>query len=977
MADALAPIIPRSPRRSSSRSPHKHTLRPRRFQRPSFSPKASSSVQLASMTDTDKLRSPLQLADGKGNSATGAVPNMAAKLRGRGGAMLFPSSPDGASGAATKGARTSGEGLKKLATSLSGAFTVKGSSARTKQGFDLSDWNHDLAAIASYPSSSSPLDFPGQARPTSSLARISTVFPTHISSDDLVTPTANPYLPTPTLTRALEANTALEPPTSSNETSRRKSDEMEDEDRGSYQATAAPVRRDSHHSSRPHSLAHAHTLRSSRTLSHHSLVDSPRVTPVASTSSAPPASPSPFTHSFSKLRSSRNLSDDSHAGLADRPSKKMSVEGMGSLADRSDDEDDEDDDGSNSDASVFGGGGSISFNAQGKKPHRARSRSRSSNPLFAPPIISASNSHPGWSGDGFGTATPRTRTSSHGSTNESLLRSRSRTASAASALDTLSESGPAVDYFSVPVRDAPMGSLEGGLVDNERGGSRTLTPARRKSEAFSLFGAGGPRKVKVIGEGEGSRRTSMPDMMNFVDDGVDPRSQVAHHTPLPHSGTRRISHLHHDTVAEPSAQPFPSRRAASHDSLFLASVLHDPSPASPYGRPSPHGNPSAHNLRDLGGGRKRNANGALLVGTGATSNLAAASPIVARSSSPAPWHARETDRETDEEEEDEDETMEDDPRRDDGWGRSLSPVAPALTDDTGSASSSLSTALSTHADEPPRILDGTIRLRQSISGTNSSLSPGGYFTPQNYKNVRPLQAAFMSTGLVSKRSRARDSGIGLGSTPVPNLLQQLQRQVDNRLEDAGMHFDDAAPPMVHPALVATRASVMPDTPVKRAAFAHPPPAPSLSSLSSPVVAMISLPSDSTPVVSSSPDATRIAPTTLSPPDLKSDTVSSISPCSGRSGGSVATLVEISPTHAARSSTRLSSRGGTWKRPALFRRRSGGQLSTGGSFLGRSGSSSGSNASFATAEAEPMTPTRSVGSAWSDGASLLHTALFPC
>ncbi|KAK4699428.1 hypothetical protein P7C70_g6833, partial [Phenoliferia sp. Uapishka_3] len=65
MADSLAPItnIPCSSRRSPSRSPHKHALRPRRsFQRIPFSPKPAL---LPSANDTDKLRSPLRLSDGK------------------------------------------------------------------------------------------------------------------------------------------------------------------------------------------------------------------------------------------------------------------------------------------------------------------------------------------------------------------------------------------------------------------------------------------------------------------------------------------------------------------------------------------------------------------------------------------------------------------------------------------------------------------------------------------------------------------------------------------------------------------------------------------------------------------------------------------------------------------------------------------------------------------------------------------------
>lgn len=975
MADSLSPFPPSPRRRSPSRSPHQHTLRPRRsLYSSSFSSKPGAVTQLAESSNS-ALRSPLRLADDKANVVIPYAP-AASKAKGRGGAMLFPASPEPV--AVVREARPVREqaGLKKLATSLSGAFTAKGRGARAKQGFDLSDWNYDLAAIASDPSSSAA-SASSPPLPTSSSRRqaapppvaIPPVRASYVSPNDLVTPTT-PHFPSFSAnhgTAALIAALEL-PTTTTTETRRRKSDEMEDEDRASFQVPAPPVRREGLHS-RSHSLAHAHTLRSSRTLSHHaSFGDSPRHTPTASTSAhvfaASPgfSNPSPST----KARATKESGDHHPYNFgAEPPSKKMSVEGLGSIADQTADESDEDSEEEEAN-SVFGYGGTISSTGA-KKTGRAISFSRPSNSLLTVPPITSSSSHPGWTGDGFGIALPRVARFFNGSLSADSSRPRTRTASAASALDTLSEAGPAVDSFSVPLRDG----LERLSAADK--GKNVMTPPRRRSEGFSLFGNSmggtGVRRTKME---EGGKRGSLPDM-TMRDEGDmgetdSPRRLQAT------QGARRVvpDLLTPNTLplsaSTDSAFPSPSRRATSVDSLFLASVLQGPT-ASPFNRPgtitTPNGHrepihTSVHNLRDFGGGRKRNANGALLVGQSvvAGSNLAAVSPIVAgSSSSPAPWNARDTFGEMDEDDDDED-AMEDDV----DWGGNLSPPPPALTDGTTSASSSLSTSLSSHAEGDHASLVGTSR---SLSLSN--IETGPFFTPQNYKHVRPLQAAFMSTGLVSKRSRARnDSGVGLGLTPSFNLQHQLQQQLDDSLDAAHPVEIPSANPLV---TTVSRTSIMPDTPVKKAAFAHPS---TVTSSPEILVNAIRAPISSSPNPKPSPTTARKS---ISPRGSSEGLGGVASPCSGRSpmrspaesengqqGG------DVSPTvHASRSGSK-SVAGSAWKRPAMFRRRSSGQLSMEAGFLGglRSGSSEGSTTTSLAVDGEPMTPTRSVGR-WGEGA----------
>ncbi|KAL8292299.1 hypothetical protein RQP46_001765 [Phenoliferia psychrophenolica] len=1049
MADSLAPVnIPfGSPRRSPSRSPHKHVLRPRRsFQRIPFSPKPTLLHPNADQNQQHQqngLRSPLRLADGK----PAPIQKAPAKGRGRGGAMLFPASPDGHPPEPTPPAPVAPvsaavenqrpqvvtkkpslqrmrEPLKKLATSLSGAVSgrSKQAGARAKQGFDLSDWNYDLAAIASDSATSSPPAAASsqpqpQQPPHLRLPSISTVGPP--GSDDLVTPTAYTFATAygnatnasaPSTLRGPQLDTPLE-------TRRRKSEEMGDDERPAFQAAAPPVRREGHHHARSHSLAHAHSLRSSRTLSQHfsppdggpSLLRNTLSTsslsslPSASSSHgsafgqspAPSASlasfqfaadkPSPFSSKTSRGPLNEALYRDPSASTsALRPSKKISVEGLFSITDLSDEDESED---------AFGGGTIPSGSS--RRPSRAKSLSRPSNALFNV-VIPASNSHPGWSGDGFDSAASGSSSSASSSSTrkplgarspEISIRTRSRASSTVSQLGTLSESGPAVERFPWPSGGSGEHAMDWNS-STEALPQEVMTPPRRRSEpCFSLFGGSLPlststsastsaapvaRRVKksamggVLSSGLDDRRgASMPDMsMRDAGDDGDTESvsgsfsfPAGPHSPIRSStSSRRSSLLPTLAPASASTSTLPSRRAASHDSLLSVSYHSLPTPPSS----APHAV------------RKRNANGALLMGAGVGpgSKLAAASPVLAHS--PAPWHAREsTGHFTEDEEEDQDDD-------DEMWDRSLSPGPPALTDGTTSASSSLSTSLSSHADPDP--------------------ADGAGFTPQSYKNVRPLQAAFMSAGLVSKRtSRSgalRDSGVGMSPfCKDPDLANSTSSTSSLAMSEASFSMDHPPKPPSNLALASLLRSsaIMPDTPVKRPVFSQKTSSNAVP-LDVPAAVVAPQPSEdeetSDEVFPLSPAPVDYMSWSPRPPPFSPLNMSSDNHRTERTSDALAALRQEQPSLEASPTTALSSRvkGGRppgWRRPVLFRRRSSGQLSNdgAGAFLSvasgggpyKSGSNSGSGPNRGMGiDGEPMTPTRSVGAGWSDATQLVDT-----
>lgn len=371
--------------------------------------------------------------------------------------------------------------------------------------------------------------------------------------------------------------------------------------------------------------------------------------------------------------------------------------------------------------------------------------------------------------------------------------------------------------------------------------------------------------------------------------------------------------------------------------------------------------------------------------------------------------------------------------------------APALTDAaTSISSSSLCTALSGQAENGDPAIVTASTSAHSLNSANGAAHPEGvsaegtFFTPQNYKNVRPLAAAFMSTGLVSKRNRPRNNS--LSGAPVFNLHQHLQQQLGETAVPKGSPVKMPASvenmvPLPNPLVASlSRPSIMPDTPVKRSAFQAGVTAsssrPSLAcSVATPILKVEDAPSSES--IQDSPTANAIGSGSpvgaggvlsekqtaalsltadldergegrgsLSP--LASGIVdgvprsqsplsrSSVSPSSSSTGGSTIDLRpparvsaqagDVSPTvHAFKAGSRFSSasvRNSLGRvRPALFRRRSSGQLSGEGSFLGAQhrsgGSSSGkSSATNTIAEGEPMTPTRSGNTKYWEGTTIL-------
>lgn len=359
--------------------------------------------------------------------------------------------------------------------------------------------------------------------------------------------------------------------------------------------------------------------------------------------------------------------------------------------------------------------------------------------------------------------------------------------------------------------------------------------------------------------------------------------------------------------------------------------------------------------------------------------------------------------------------------------------APTLTDGHSVSSCSLATALSGNLDDSAYTASTSTHSLNSTHGNlPEGMQPDGtFFTPQNYKSVRPNAAIFMSTGLISKRNRPRSGSFS--GAPVFNINQHLQQQL-------GETGAVKASPLKHVVLAPAEAStatlpnplvmslsrppsVMPDTPVKRSSFIHP----TVSTLSADTLLPISTSVPS--LVQGSPEDSQSSPsttamdtgspigasgalsskqvTTLSLTRTGTDSTESLSPVastsrpfhrsplSGRSppsndsppdgtdkGASRRSGVEsgdLSPSaHASRSTTRPPGSGRSSSRPLMFRRRSSGQMrGESGPFNPHgSGSSSSGSVTGATGEAEPMTPTRSVGGRYWEGASLPSSSSAP-
>ncbi|KAK4054620.1 mitosis inhibitor protein kinase swe1 [Microbotryomycetes sp. JL221] len=1097
-------------------SPRQHVLRPRKsFQRNPFTSKMSAINAAPSTTSAiAKLHSPFKSTgasscspnkqtNGAGSSATDTTTTPADSTRGRVKRMLEPAAALGTPDKATSSLmdasissthvpaspREPTAGLKKFASSLQDAFTSRGkqrnvSSNKPKQGFDLSDWNHDLAAIES-PSgdrstaimdatrrdrSPSPMSTRSASNTPKALPRnrptrscVTATRDMSRSPEVTLAPTTSTSRGLSTVTRAMPTNDSprqsLELPTV--DTRRRKSEEMDDEDRDVYSSQiASPVRREpassSHH--RGGSLAHAHALRSSRSLASRAhmedaipLLASPRPLGKHLMFGSPAAPLQPMHPFSSEIHAS--AASLSCASMAPPPLKRISVE-----------ETSEDDD-SAMDDNVFGGGGNA-IPSNGKKPGRTKSLSRNGSPSVASgAALPLSNSHPGWTGNGFETAPPpgNSRINSGLASPHDLvfgvpnapMKTRSRTASSVTALDTLDERGPAPDYFSITACEVDGESSRRPSLELHGSQIVSSTP-RRRPDQFSLFGS----PLGATG-GASSRRgsLSMPDM-TVTEEEIEAPSLTS---PGPMRRLRSLSNARRqanlaalamtagkddaestNTVEPTPATPIPhrlvtSRRVASFDSLLQAAAAD-----SPFGRPgtisTPHGtqqpvHASVHLLRDAHnnnsisniGGRKRNANGALLMGPGGitSSRLGATSPIVAPTS-PATWNARDVTHDMDEDDDDDDAVaMEDDSGM---WDACLSPPPPPpLTDGTTSASSSLSTSLSSHADGPEPVSGANTNVVKSISNQSVLTSQVPFSTPQNYKNVKPLQAAFMSTGLVSKRSRPRSSS--LSGAPVFNLHQHLlQNQLDERAAAEKMAFvsstelatDSALGLMAqkldqHPALLPRSSSIMPDTPVKRSVFttsnsgsnlSHPP-------LTATALEQVAHATGSDDSADGSPGQRQPTMTNLSPlgrhtvSDSRESSASkssnstvrvvpdetqmlspanvntTVSPSHSPLGANVGPRGDISPSiHASRTTAIVNASGSKPSikslkiKPTLFRRRSSGQLSSEASHLGlKSGGSSSSGSGTIVLEGEPMTPTRTNGNRWYEaGTQLLDTPI---
>lgn len=977
-------------------------------------------------------------------------------------------------------------GLQRLAGSFTSAFGKTRSSTAARKAFDLNDWNHDLAAIASHPSSSRPTSptqhedshgFNADGHDETAARRRGSEVSDMSSPVNELSPRVT--RPRPASARAgADFNARLEPPLA--ESRRRKSDEMEDEQRDSVQQLQSPAaRRDnahhhhhalsgvnSHHHSRSHSLAHAHTLRSSRMLSLQAGggIDLAHAFP----SSTP--RPNLSVETDNPFLSTASLSTIVSPASQPPPLKRISVERLGTL-----DEYDADNGNLSADDAVFGGPtlSTVDPTAAPRKLGRAKSLSKPSIPSFNIRPLTPSLSHPGFETDKLspalsaGLPTP--------SPAQPLSASRTRGTSNVPNLDTLDETGPARDYFSSSgsgLRDGsgtPGGGASGAVASASLV-ANSATPPRRSIDGS---GAGYPRAVTdnsffssgsftggAGGPPPGRRHSMLPQMSGFS---------------LPPSAFSPISHTKGSDPSRPGSSSFPNL-PFSIDSGEGSSDDADRFKPPPLPRlrplgPSSSARKSLHSLTAIrtpsgeerkrtatedpplfagfgtlklshmhqvpsrltghamtgaltpsssreGFGRKRNANGALLVGAPVHSRLGAVSPINnPPSSSPAQLRSRSTptmfrggDRSDGEQADEEDVVMDDFEL---SGRRSMdSARVPSLTGTTTSASSSsLCTSLSQDYLDQWTLAHST--SNRSINSTSGAIHPpdapvnldGTFFTPQNYKNVRPLAAAFLSTGLVSKRSRPRSNSVG--GAPVFNLQQHLQQQLGEPVAPKRSPVKSASADSIHevaslpnPIVTSLSRPSMPDTPMKPSAFVHASSA--LANQSPSVVSVI--PGTQTPTVSidtsasSGPDTSPTAMETGSPigaagilnahqtaalaltldDDSSSEARESISPLgtgkkpfhrgasplSINSGGAEAG--ELSPTvHASgsapRSSTSTTRSSSGRVRPALFRRRSSGQLSNEGSYLSkpyRSGSSSSSSHSVLTiGETEPMTPTR--------------------
>ena len=110
------------------------------------------------------------------------------------------------------------------------------------------------------------------------------------------------------------------------------------------------------------------------------------------------------------------------------------------------------------------------------------------------------------------------------------------------------------------------------------------------------------------------------------------------------------------------------------------------------------------------------------------------------------------------------------------------------------------------------------RKPSGMQGLNAS-EGSSYLTPQNFKSVKPLQAAFMSTGLVSKRTRTRggsfDAGSNGNSTSISSTSDELPVPPRPNFGSALGLREVVAAATAHAVAHPEKGHAMPDTPVKK------------------------------------------------------------------------------------------------------------------------------------------------------------------
>lgn len=97
----------------------------------------------------------------------------------------------------------------------------------------------------------------------------------------------------------------------------------------------------------------------------------------------------------------------------------------------------------------------------------------------------------------------------------------------------------------------------------------------------------------------------------------------------------------------------------------------------------------------------------------------------------------------------------------------FNPFGPFHKSSLAHETSLVSTPTSTDSGASSPEHAGSQRTASVPEGLSVIDSQPAYMTPQNFKNIKPLQTAFMSTGLVSKRARAPPNGADGDLAPLP------------------------------------------------------------------------------------------------------------------------------------------------------------------------------------------------------------------